>query len=305
MRVEKFFTLNRTLRSFYSWVELFTWIFKEKRQKSLGTHEIKRSLDLYIHLIKPDKRSLDASEKNVKLLLKRLQPRESPIKIVRIGKNTDSGYCVAKLKKVDMVVSGGAGKNIDFEVWFADRNAIVHICDPSVNRLPKNHINISHHKFYLGNSNNSNNCINLKDFENKIKFEKSNTNLLKLDIEGSELELLGEEDINLRFYDQIVIEIHNLFKITSNNYQKKFLKLVDNLLRYHHVIVFNPNNNGLILNYGQFFIPEVFELTLLNKKFFPIKAPPMAKFSTFVPKYNNNPNRLKVPNIYSILTKSS
>jgi hypothetical protein len=302
MRVEKFFTLNHTLRSLYSWMELFIWIFREKRQKSLGVHEIRYSLELYIHLKRYDKSSLDASEKIAKHLFKRLRPRESPLKIVRIGQNADSGYCVAKLKKVDMVVSGGAGKNIDFEVWFADLNATVHICDPSVKRLPKNHIKISHHKFYLGNSKNSNNWINLMNFENKIKFEKSNTNLLKLDIEGSELELLGEEDINLQFYDQIVIEIHNLFKITSINYQKKLLKLVDNLLKHHHVIVFNTNNNGLILNYGQCFIPEVFELTLLNKKFFSNKAPGVTKYSTFMQRYNNNPNRLKVPNIYRILS---
>jgi len=302
MRVKKFFVLGSALRSLYTWIGLFAWLFKEKRQKSLNALETKYAIELYIYLKKYNKKSLDAAEKIVKHLLKRLQPRESPLKIVRIGQNVDSGYCIANLRKVDMVVSGGAGKNIDFELWFADLNATVHISDPFVKQLPKNHNNISHHKFYLGNSNDAKNSINLMGFENKIKLEKNNTNLLKLDIEGSELELLGETDVNLQFYDQIVIEIHNIFKVTSNIYKKKLLKMVDNLLKHHHVIVFNANNNGLILNYGKWFVPEVFELTLLNKKFFSNETPDIVHHDNLMQKYNNSPDRLGVPNIYRILS---
>lgn len=281
----------------FRWLKLIIWILKNRGHKTFGTNEIRYALTLFVYLKKQNMKSLEQARDSIGFVFKKLRPRVSPFKIERVGPKFDSGYYIADLGKVDMVVSGGAGKNIDFEYQFAKMNSEVHICDPTVKYLPRKHPGIKHHKIFLGLDESRKNGISLRHLEELIRLRDNNVNLLKLDIEGSELNLLGEGKLNLEQYDQIVIEIHDLHKLACSDYREKFLQLFDNLLKFHYVIHFNSNNNGLILNFGQYFVPEIFELTLLNKKYFKSKNP---KINNLHPISNNNMGRLSLPNIFLI-----
>lgn len=285
--------LNSALR----WLNLFIWLCKNRGHKTFGTNEIKYAIDLYICLKKQNVEALEAARNSIGSIFKKLQPKVSPFKIKRVGPKFDSGYYIADMRKVDMVVSGGAGKNIDFEHKLAKMDSEVHICDPTVKTLPRMHPRIKHHKIFLGSDERKIPTISLKHFEELIGLQEHNVNLLKLDIEGSELNLLGKRRINLMHYDQIVIEIHDLHKLVCSDYREKFLQTFNNLLKFHYVICFNSNNNGLILNFGQYFVPEIFELTLLNKKYFKSKN---LKNENLQLSSNNNKDRLSLPNIFSI-----
>jgi hypothetical protein len=234
-----------------------------------------------------------------------LHPRISPLEITRFGPNLDSGYNIALGGRINCVISGGAGKNIDFEFQLATTGAIIHIFDPYVSCLPVEHPHITHHKVLLENTDTFSltRVLNMKKLEDYIQIQPEKINLLKLDIEGSEVNLLGSSQVDLSIYDEIVIEIHGLFRLTDEKFRNKFEQLIANLTQNHNVISFNANNNGLLLNFGLYFLPEIFELTLLNHKYFDSTEVRLCESEDL--KQNINVlSRLPIPNIF-ILNKHS
>jgi hypothetical protein len=256
---------------------------------------------------KPKLENLILAEKFVGSLLQDLWPKVSPFQLLRRGPQFDSGYMVAELNKFDNIISGGAGKNIDFEMSFALQGSNVSICDPSIDELPTIHRNMQHYKVLLdgAESDRKEKFFTLGEYENRIGFRSDETNLLKLDIEGCEISLLGQADLDLSHYDQIVIELHDLHKVTDHQFREKFEVLIRNLLRDHHVIFFNGNNNGMLLNFGLFLIPEIFEVTLLHKKYFNGITKQNFNSAKLLQDDVNNPQRLPLLNIYSYLCKIS
>lgn len=133
-----------------------------------------------------------------------------------------------------------------------------------------------------------------------INDDDSNTNLsflmdvytnifLKIDIEGGEYPwLLQIEDAQLSKFKQIVIEFHG---ITNDGYNCTYadkVKCLENLSRTHYIVHAHGNNNGPVVNN----IPDVIELTYVNKKYFDA-----------VPEMNTQPlpiDNLDFPNIGSV-----
>jgi hypothetical protein len=206
---------------------------------------------------------------------------------------------MAKIPNVDLLISGGAGKNIDLEYGFAELGSRVHVFDPNVVILPRTHELIKHHKKFLGHGPKKNSVHDLQTVHKLVGFDKHKINILKIDIEGAELDFLGLKKVDLSGYDQIIIEIHDLYKVVNSNLRKRFSIMFLNLFRFHHVILFNANNNGLLLNFGVVHFPEVFEMTLLNKKYFKLK-PKYSREKKNIQGSKNNLNRLAVPNIFKI-----
>lgn len=288
--------------SIIRWGFLFAWMLKNRGHDSFGTYDVKRSLALFVNLKKSSYDNLEAAEIFIAKIERMLTPRISPIPLIRYGPPGDAGYTIAKLNSLDYVLTGGAGKNIDFELELAKNGSKVFICDPYVKRLPVTHKNILHYKKRLVSKKTKIFSLRNWDLENfckHIEINTASTKLLKMDIEGDEIELLGNKAITLSDFDQIVIEIHNLFGLCSSSLIIKFETLFNNLLKYHKCIYLNSNNNGLLLNFGSKFIPEVLELTLLNNKYFKtdfnqtLDAP---KFSNNL----NNPKKLQIPNFIAL-----
>ena len=301
-----FTRINAKLKSSIIWLKTIVWIITNRGNESFGPNEIRYALDFFIASKKGPMSDYHLAEKLVGELALKLWPKISPLPIIRIGPKNDSGYSIAQINGLDLIVSGGAGKNIDFEMFFAETGTKVHICDPFVESLPKSHRNISHHflKFESDVTKSKENITTLDEFEELINIDPSRTNLLKLDIEGSEISLLSSNNLNLDKYTQIVIEVHNMYRVTSEDFRDKLLKTFDNLLKYHHVINFNSNNNGLILSFGQNLIPEVFELTLLHHNYFSSKSLELVKYDELLEGYTNNPERLANLNIFTYMYRN-
>jgi hypothetical protein len=88
-----------------------------------------------------------------------------------------------------------------------------------------------------------------------------------MDIEGSEfnwIDAMEEEELNK--FSQIVIEIHWPFDIYRCNMLKK-------LTNTHYTVHIHGNNYGNNLNIHSLNIPEVIEITYVNKKLFAGAAP--------------------------------
>lgn len=282
-------------------IQFVILLISNRIKYDLNLNEMRLAVDLYRSLYKEDSKDLTAARTDAKKILKMIRPIRSPLKIQRVGPKGDSGYMVAELPKYDFVLSGGAGKNIDLEMEYAKAGAHVHICDPFVKKLPINHSLVFHHKILLSdlseNKFKGSSSWTLQQFIDVVGASNSQSNLLKLDIEGSELFLLGNNPINLNIFDQIIIEVHNLNYLTNENMRLKFRILFKNLLQSHHIIHLNCNNNGLIINFGDVFIPQVIELTLLHKKYFNSKPVKLYRMND---NSQNNINRLKLPNIFRL-----
>ena len=294
----KFLAINR-------WIITIAWVLNNRGNSSFGSANVRESLDYFVLTRKISLDNLKSAENVVSNLLTVLHPRISPLEITRFGPNYDSGYNIALGGRIDHVISGGAGKNIDFEFQLATAGAIIHVFDPYVNCLPVEHPHIKHHKLLLENTDTFSltKVLNMKKLEEYIQIQPEKINLLKLDIEGSEINLLGSFQVDLSVYDEIVIEIHDLFRLTDEKFRNKFNNLIANLTRNHCVINFNANNNGLLLNFGSYFFPEIFELTLLNHKYFNSTKVKLHE-SEDLKQVDNNPNRLPIPNIF-ILNNNS
>tara|TARA_Y100001958_G_scaffold157409_2_gene152428 strand:- start:145 stop:960 length:816 start_codon:yes stop_codon:yes gene_type:complete len=216
---------------------------------------------------------------------------------IRIGSKFDGGYIIRKedINQIEKIVSFGMGQNHEdwsfereflkkkkVEVVFYDHSVSFHsyisniflnlrrflkfrykIKDlyKSIKNLIKyiNFINLNeiiHHKKKI--------CLRPKSYseenpKNIIDNLNNNKILLKIDIEGSEYEIIDEI---LKCHDKIVcilLEFHNL-----NTFENTFEKKIKNLKTEFEIIHLHGNNYDGTLHTN---LPITLEVTLVNKKY--------------------------------------
>jgi hypothetical protein len=194
-------------------------------------------------------------------------------KKIRYGNNSDGGYVFGHLDGgYDCYISAGVSDDESFSRDFIQKynmneyNSFAF--DGTIKGYPYHHTkNISFINKNISSFNDDNNT-NLSFLMNTY-----NNIFLKMDIEGGEypwLSSLCEEQLNK--FKQIVIEFHG---ITLQNgwwcnydYNDK-IKCLEKLSKTHYIIHAHGNNNGSVVNN----IPDVIELTYVNKKYFTCPPP--------------------------------
>lgn len=144
-----------------------------------------------------------------------LTPYAIPFQKVRIGRPYDGGYIAFnhKLNEITSVYSYGINDDVSFDLKFtAYSNAIIHMYDHTIQRLP-----YEHRQFHFTKEPGSS--------ENIVKHiakngDSTSRNLfLKMDIEGHEWEIFKNIPLNvLSGFQQIVIEFHNLEFLQNNDF---------------------------------------------------------------------------------------
>jgi hypothetical protein len=179
----------------------------------------------------------------------------------RIGRLGDGGYLIPDLKYGNLI-SIGVGKETSFERdKFLSETKIV-MFDHTVAQPPNLPKNISFHRMGVGKQSEK----NLLDFNKIIRIsdiDEQAINLLKVDIEGAEYEVFQNSKFSA--FTVIVIEIHWLEKIFYSENIHKLRILLDTLLREHEIIHVHANNWRHLFNIGPIVLPDVVELTLMNK----------------------------------------
>jgi len=137
------------------------------------------------------------------------------------------------------------------------------------------------------NSFNDNNNSNLDFLVNNF-----NNIFLKMDIEGGEYPwLLQIDESKLKNFKQIVIEFHGITGDGWNCIYNDKLKCFDKLKNTHYIVHAHGNNYSHVINR----IPDVIELTYVNKKYFN-SVPEFNKYA--LPNVNLDfPNNLNFPEI--------
>ena len=209
--------------------------------------------------------------------------------LVRVGSIDDGGYVVPLLdiKNSQILISMGISDNWDFEKDFSKiSNAKILAYDNTIdseywkNRFKKDLIKFfklkifkpkkifkmfkyvdfifffkknNMNKFFLKKIGNQKNCVNI----NQIFLDEIDDNqkvFMKIDIEGSEYEILDQIIALKKKIQGIVIEFH---EVTSNlNKIKNFLQAIEQNLKLVHIHA----NNYSVKKEGQF--PEAIELTI-------------------------------------------
>ena len=196
---------------------------------------------------------------------------------VRIGSDTDGGYVLLNsgLNSIEVVYSYGVGDNSDFEAVICEKyNAIARLYDHTIDSAPLKKDFLYFKKEGVGpkkahDRNTIENHINENDDHGKRL-------ILQMDVDGAEWDtLLATPNSVLALFDQIVIEVHGLatdFSATLNGGEVhqvsidkkiKVLKKINDFFYLYHV---HANTEGGLFYIEWFTIPDVLELTFINKK---------------------------------------
>jgi len=200
-----------------------------------------------------------------------------PNKLIRCGPQEDGGYVIADGFEYDLFISCGIANDIRFEDDFLDIHHIkCYAFDGTIPSIPWHKNNIEWIPKNIGYTN-TDKTTNLKEY-----IQGSNKIFLKMDIEGSEfnwLDAMTKQE--LEQFSQIVLEVHWPFDIYRMNMLQK--------LNETHFIIHNHGNNycdrdipkhlpsgrsydGTVLikniNLPEITLPEVFEVTYVNKNLF-------------------------------------
>lgn len=246
-----------------------------------------------------------------------LQPYE--IASVRLGSAFDGGYVIPEiaLREPRTLISYGYGHNADFEIEFVKihRRNQVKLYDNSINfqKIITAILRSFLHKLYLKRSfplyeiNNLMKYIQLRmnrkiqyfnqevvstisqsnqiPIENTLGTTLNRHYILKMDIEGAEYDCLEAAFDYITNASCLIIEFHALF---SN--KKAFLKIIKHLSSNFIITHVNINNFEL----SPEFMPQVLEITLLNKKLIELKS--LLKVEK-IPTKLDSPNNPKKPQV--------
>jgi len=208
---------------------------------------------------------------------------------IRLGRNLDGGYIIGELDgSYDCYISGGIASEESFSRDFINKynmneyNSFAF--DGSIDMYPYNYTkNISFIKKYINNYNDDDNT------DLSYLINNYNNIFLNMDIEGGEYPwLLHIDETQLNKFKQIVIELHG---ITNNEWNCDYynkVKCLEKLSKTHYIIHVHGNNHSHVVNN----IPDVIELTFVNKRYFKIE-PELNKLQLPIPNLDfpncNNP----------------
>lgn len=211
-------------------------------------------LDLYLEKKTPNK--------IISETLKKLKPYKIGKKLIRVGEEGDGGYLIPDdLDNIKYCFSAGVGNLTKFENDLLNKYQIKSImADPS--KIDKKLLPLNS-KFFNKKISiyNSDTQININDF-----IDVNDEIILKIDIERDEYEniiCLNEQKFNqIRI---LIIEFHDLRNLRSNFFCSLFNKILDRLNNIFYICHIHPNNTGKIKKIGNYNIPDMLEVTFINK----------------------------------------
>ncbi len=246
-----------------------------------------------------------------------------PIKnnnLSRFGIKADGGYVVDKeiMLKSDNLITFGLGGDWSFELDFlkVNKNCQIFVYDHTVNMF--NYVNplLKYLRRFLTFRSNFNsvssrfnnlkkylkfiNSKNISFFKEKICFptkkaheadlkkvfsriEKDKKNILKVDIEGSEFEIIDQINFYSKNIEMLILEFHWL-----DRNEDLFIKSLKKLQENFDIIHLHGNNHCGQLDSG---LPIAIEITMINRKFRPSEILHVKNFPNKDLDHPNNPHK--------------
>lgn len=206
---------------------------------------------------------------------------------IRLGNWSDGGYVINELaiRHSDMLVSLGSNREYSFELdWIKHKpNSLVEIydgtcgCDDFCRKYPQ----VTYIQRNIGITNDT---IHLRD----VLKNKSNV-LLKVDIDLAEY--IAFDDVDLSNVTCLILEVHDV-KLEEN--KNKLTKLFTNEFSKFILFHLHGNNYGEVFKFENFEIPNVIELSFINKNLVSTYTIDNNKFPVEGVDVPNGPERMDV-----------
>lgn len=204
-------------------------------------------------------------KEQVEYLIKRLQPKITEKRLIRIGGEKDGGYLVPDdLEGIEACFSPGVGGKSRFELECARLGMEIFMADASVDKPGVSHPKFNFQKKFLGKRQKKN-FTTLQKWLNSSDVKADSDLLLQMDIEGYEYEVLNSTSIdNLKRFRIIIIEFHGLSLLGLPYFFQRSKKALEKLLVNHTCVHIHPNNCCGIKEVKGIKVPEVAEFTFLR-----------------------------------------
>ena len=216
------------------------------------------------------------------------------LELKRLGSIHDGGYLIPTVFSYNCCwMTLGLGQNVDFENSLSSNACQVISFDHTLRGRTKN-LNKKVQWFPFGIS--STQTDQLIDIHHALKLaglEDSNW-CLKSDIEGYEWEFLPQLFGLKNLPQVIVIELHDILNILNPKTFKFKLEILKELSDRYEIVHANINNFAPVLAFQGLFLPDVLELTLVEKSYTPSESSFASQTNEVVP-VSNNPRQIHIP----------
>jgi hypothetical protein len=188
--------------------------------------------------------------------------------LIRVGNVGDGGYVMySKFSGKEILISAGIGNDVSWDFHMLDHfgaEAVVQIDHTIGGKPPIADPRVIFVDKMLENYD-SKDSVTLRWLLDRLP--KSRAKILKIDIEGSEWKVFAGCTLSdLNNFDQICVEFHNLHQVIFSN-EPDFLETMVKLARNHVPIHVHANNWGAYEIIANRPVPDVLEVTYLNKRF--------------------------------------
>ena len=204
---------------------------------------------------------------------------EPIVEFSRFGNQFDGGYVMAHdFNENDALISLGVGNDVTLDAELSKIISKVHFYDHTVADLPQAVRNAVFHKEEIGYVNKG--SVTLE--ETLARLNPAGDTILKMDIEGSEWEVLANT-VSLGTFKQIVIEFHGLRQLINQDYFVRTASALRKIHLTHAPVHLHANNYVPVAIIGNSLVPDVIEVTYLNRSIYKTvlhEPPPGSEFDS-------------------------
>lgn len=265
---------TRSVVSASAWVRSLYWVFANRHVLKVSPTGVQRAVQ-YFATAQAPKAECSAAAAFLSEFADLLQTvDETDSRLAVIGPHGDGGYWTFNPTHFSHVLSGGAGDNIDFEVTMNGLGANVVIFDPYVTALPQVAPRIQWIRKPLGEVDGSRKGVSLHEAFLAAGFHPDLRTLMKLDIEGSEWQILDAEFTNL---GQLIVEFHDMHRLRDDTFRARATRIFQKLRENFEVVAIHPNNYRPRVIFDSWIVADTFEVTLVNRLLAPRRDTPFAR----------------------------
>lgn len=189
------------------------------------------------------------------------------LELTRLGGAGDGGYVTAEpLRPGTVAISIGVGHDVSWDIAMARRGARVEMFDPTVAAPPAEVPDARFHAVGLGTSDSS-----IADFPTQplpgllrlADVDEQTPVVLKVDCEGAEWGALRYVDFDR--FDQVLIEMHDLDRLTDEARAVDLLAVACRLALTHVAVHVHGNNERPFVRCDGIWFPEVLEASFVHR----------------------------------------
>jgi hypothetical protein len=210
--------------------------------------------------------NLNTNKTNLVDFLNLLHPKNTEHNLIRVGSEFDGGYLLPNdLLGISTCFSPGVSDNSKFEDELSKKyNIKSYLCDFSVEKPSIDNKQFFFDKLYLDVTN-TKKTIRMEDWFKKYS-DGSNSNLLQMDIEGSEYKVILDTPTEiLKNFRILIIEFHDFDLLFHEIFFQTISAVFEKLLIDFEIIHLHPNNCCGTYEIENIEIPKVIEFTFINR----------------------------------------